>query len=211
MSLRTTNTVYVSVHTSHYTTGCIIPPLPKKKFLGRFHPSFIENRIRGMDNFLTKVLTHPVLGHELYVHTFLETNDMAQVQKIAESCQNSDDSNSGVMNWLQTQKNVLTASESGMVKSQVLIETESRLSPILEHMENAVKYAPRVVETSLSMQKQQKNIAALRQKRAEACEELYQADHLADGVPIPALQQVVTPHSEMLADKLVESISCTST
>jgi hypothetical protein len=125
-----------------------------------------------------------VLGQELYLHTFLETNDITQAQRIATSCQSGDDS--GVINWLQTQKNVLTASESSMVKSQVMVETEARILPILDHMANALKYAPRVVECSETLQKLQGGLGALRSQHAEACTAL----HGVDGTLVPALQQV---------------------
>ena len=177
--------VYVYIHTS---PGCIIPPLPKKQFLGRFHPLFIENRIRGMEKFLSKVLAHPVLRQELYLHTFLEVSDITQAQKIFESCKNS--ANSGVINWLQTQKNVLTASESSMVKSQVMVETESRIQPILDHMANAVKYAPKTEECTVALEKQQTSLMALRRKHGEACLAVYEVDVSHDAVAIPALQQV---------------------
>lgn len=168
--------------------GSIIPPLPKKQFLGRFHPHFIENRIRGIEKFLSKVLEHPVLGQELYLLTFLEANDISQAQKIFESCQSN--SNTGVMNWLQTQKNVLTASESGMVKSQVMIETEERIQPILDHMSNEVKFAPKVEESSVAVQKQQDSQVALRRKHGEACTKLFEIDGNHDSVVIPSLLEV---------------------
>jgi len=142
-----------------------------------------------------------VLSQELYVHTFLESNDVGQAQKIAESCRSGGDNNTGVINWLQTQKNVLTASESSMVKSQVMVETENRILPILDHMANAVKHAPKALEGGEAILKQHKSSAALRVKRAEACEALYQvdatavattsdADHSAGGVLVSSLQQV---------------------
>lgn len=138
----------------------------------------------------SKVLTHPVLSQELYVHTFLETNDITQAQKIAESCRNSGENNTGVMDWLQTQKNVLTASENSMVKSQVMVETENRISPILDHMANAVKHAPKALACSENyLQKQQKSTATLWQKRAEASLALYQVDTSATGAAA-SMQQV---------------------
>ena len=141
-----------------------------------------------MEKFLSKVLAHPVLRQELYLHTFLEVSDITQAQKIFESCKNS--ANSGVINWLQTQKNVLTASESSMVKSQVMVETESRIQPILDHMANAVKYAPKTEECTVALEKQQTSLMALRRKHGEACLAVYEVDVSHDAVAIPALQQV---------------------
>lgn len=144
-----------------------------------------------MEKFLSKVISHPVLGQELYVHTFLETNDFTQAKLIAESCQSNDGNSGGVVNWLETQKNVLTASESSMVKSQVVVETEARILPILEHMATAVKHSPKAVESCESWKKQQSNISVLRRKHGDACSSLqWVEEEDPSGAPLPSLGQV---------------------
>ena len=144
--------------------------------------------MRGLENFLSKVLAHPVLGQELYLHTFLENNDLSQAKNIATSCKKNEES--GVLDWLQTKKNVLAASESKMVKSQTMTETEERLAPIFEHMTNAVKSTPKAVDSCLTISKEYKNLMSLREKHGNSCSSLYQIDVDHSYEHVSSLQQV---------------------
>ena len=38
----------------------LVPPLPQKRFLGRFSPEFLDARMRALERFLEYVCTHPV-------------------------------------------------------------------------------------------------------------------------------------------------------
>lgn len=182
-------------------SGCIIPPLPKKQFLGRFHPDFIENRMRGIEKFLDKVLSHPVLKQELYVHTFLETEDITQACNIANSCGHQEES--GVMDWLETKKNVLTASESKMVKSQTMIETEERLAPVFEHLNDAMKHAPKAAGSLERIIKQYANEEGLLQKRADACEAAYLVTQNSSNAEIVSLKEFSA--SEQISSSILKS------
>ena len=50
----------------------VIPPLPKKQFLGRFQESFLEIRMHGLEHFLSIVATHPVLHKAFALQTFFQ-------------------------------------------------------------------------------------------------------------------------------------------
>ena len=71
-----------------------------------------------------------------------------------------------------------------------MIETEERIQPILDHMSNEVKYAPKVEESSVALQKQQDSQVALRRKHGEACSHLFEVDGNHDSVVIPSLLEV---------------------
>lgn len=60
--------------------GALIPPLPEKQRFGRFDEKFISSRQRGLEDFLSKVLNHPVLGKEVFVQSFVEDNDLQRTQ-----------------------------------------------------------------------------------------------------------------------------------
>lgn len=67
--------------------GAIIPPLPEKLTVGRFNPEFIEQRRRGLELFLKRVIGHseyPEFINCAYFKTFLES-DEETFTKIKES------------------------------------------------------------------------------------------------------------------------------
>jgi len=51
--------------------GIIIPPLPEKSMLGRFEGEFVNQRMRGLERFMTRVMTHSKLKSHPYVKKFL--------------------------------------------------------------------------------------------------------------------------------------------
>ena len=56
--------------------GAIIPPLPEKQPVGRFDPSFIEDRRMFLERFLRRVAVHPELADAKCLDTFLRADDM---------------------------------------------------------------------------------------------------------------------------------------
>ena len=58
-------------------SGFLIPPIPDKGMIGRFGEDFVEDRRRGLELFLRRILTHPVLRHAEDVRTFLQANEQS--------------------------------------------------------------------------------------------------------------------------------------
>ena len=58
-------------------SGIILPPLPPKSVLEKYKmtPEFVEDRRRGLDVFLHKVLSHPVLHASPEVKLFLQASE----------------------------------------------------------------------------------------------------------------------------------------
>ena len=56
--------------------GAIIPPLPEKQPVGRFSPTFIEDRRFNLERFLRRVAVHPELADAKCLDTFLRADDM---------------------------------------------------------------------------------------------------------------------------------------
>ncbi|KAI9032265.1 Vps5 C terminal like-domain-containing protein, partial [Hyaloraphidium curvatum] len=53
--------------------GVIIPPLPEKQTMGRFQEEFVESRRVGLERFLQKITSHPMLFDDADVKVFLES------------------------------------------------------------------------------------------------------------------------------------------
>jgi hypothetical protein len=51
--------------------GAIIPPLPKDQMFGRFKQDFIDSRMRGLDDFITRIHGHPQLCESPCLRSFL--------------------------------------------------------------------------------------------------------------------------------------------
>ena len=56
--------------------GAIIPHLPEKQPVGRFSPSFIEDRRVNLERFLRRVAVHPELADAKCLDTFLRADDI---------------------------------------------------------------------------------------------------------------------------------------
>jgi sorting nexin-1/2 len=62
--------------------GAVVPPLPEKQPVGRFSPTFVEDRRVHLERFLRRVATHPELLDCSCLDVFLNANDAAfQVAK----------------------------------------------------------------------------------------------------------------------------------
>ncbi|KAI8916534.1 Vps5 C terminal like-domain-containing protein [Powellomyces hirtus] len=53
--------------------GIIIPPVPEKQTLGRFQEEFVESRRMGLEYFMRKVVSHPILQDDTDLRAFLES------------------------------------------------------------------------------------------------------------------------------------------
>jgi sorting nexin-1/2 len=56
--------------------GAIVPPLPEKQPVGRFSPTFVEDRRRALERFLRRAAIHPELQDCSCLDTFLRADDV---------------------------------------------------------------------------------------------------------------------------------------
>lgn len=63
--------------------GAIVPTLPEKAAVGNFGASFVEERRRGLENFIARVSLHPELSTSEHFVTFLESGYLAPAKKEA--------------------------------------------------------------------------------------------------------------------------------
>eukprot|EP00656_Telonema_subtile_P037583 TRINITY_DN41852_c0_g1_i1.p1 TRINITY_DN41852_c0_g1~~TRINITY_DN41852_c0_g1_i1.p1 ORF type:complete len:453 (+),score=69.85 TRINITY_DN41852_c0_g1_i1:200-1558(+) len=63
----------------------MIPPLPEKAITGNLDPDFVTVRVHGLNRFLNRVVTHPVLQYSNDLQTFLEADEgtLKQVKDVA--------------------------------------------------------------------------------------------------------------------------------
>ncbi|KAI8587019.1 Phox homologous domain-containing protein [Geranomyces variabilis] len=64
--------------------GIIVPPVPEKQALGRFQEEFVESRRTGLEHFVRKVVSHPVLQEDADLRAFLESETFLADRKKAE-------------------------------------------------------------------------------------------------------------------------------
>ena len=57
--------------------GAVVPPLPEKQPVGRFSPSFVEDRRVHLERFLRRVAVHPELADCSCLDTFLRADDIS--------------------------------------------------------------------------------------------------------------------------------------
>ncbi|KAJ1978004.1 Vacuolar protein sorting-associated protein vps5 [Dimargaris verticillata] len=65
--------LFTQLHQSN--PGVIIPPVPEKQSLGRFQDEFVENRRHGLEKFLKRVATHPLLNDHPDFKLFLTSEN----------------------------------------------------------------------------------------------------------------------------------------
>jgi len=56
--------------------GAVVPPVPEKQPVGRFSPSFVEDRRANLERFLRRVAVHPELCDAMCLNTFLMADDV---------------------------------------------------------------------------------------------------------------------------------------
>ena len=56
--------------------GAIVPPIPEKQPVGRFSPTFVEERRVQLERFLRRAATHPELADAPALDTFLRADDV---------------------------------------------------------------------------------------------------------------------------------------
>lgn len=61
----------------HERAGAIVPPIPEKQPVGRFSPTFVEERRMQLERFLRRVVVHPELADAACLDTFLRADDLA--------------------------------------------------------------------------------------------------------------------------------------
>ena len=60
----------------HERAGAIVPPIPEKQPVGRFSPTFVEERRMQLERFLRRVIVHPELADAACLDTFLRADDL---------------------------------------------------------------------------------------------------------------------------------------
>lgn len=60
----------------HERAGAIVPPIPEKQPVGRFSPTFVEERRMQLERFLRRVIVHPELADAACLETFLRADDL---------------------------------------------------------------------------------------------------------------------------------------
>jgi hypothetical protein len=88
--------------------GALIPPLPEKQILGRFDEKFISSRQRGLEDFLSRVLNHPILGKEIFVQSFVEDNDLNRTKSEEETARKEKGSVSWSV-WFTSKASAITS------------------------------------------------------------------------------------------------------
>jgi sorting nexin-1/2 len=66
--------LYERLH--HERAGAIVPPLPEKQPVGRFSPTFVEDRRVQLERFLRRVAVHPELADAACLDLFLRADDV---------------------------------------------------------------------------------------------------------------------------------------
>lgn len=64
--------------------GVIVPPIPEKMFLGRFHPELIEYRRRCLERFLARVSVHDSLRGSSVLASFLCDAELPSAKSVRE-------------------------------------------------------------------------------------------------------------------------------
>mmetsp|Transcript_3159 Transcript_3159/g.4896 ORF Transcript_3159/g.4896 Transcript_3159/m.4896 type:complete len:386 (-) Transcript_3159:144-1301(-) len=128
---------FLWLHGSFVTlcTGVVVPPLPKKKYLGRFHEDFLEARMRGLQDFLNRALNHPVLQSEPYLLTFLQTGDIKQARRCFEEYRRRRSAKGDTVRWLKSRVNSLTLNSDQRINSALTADMDSRVEPIKTHLD----------------------------------------------------------------------------
>jgi hypothetical protein len=61
--------------------NCVIPPLCKKNFTGRFSELLIAKRTRSIEKFMKGILIHPLMRHDEIFYNFISTENEAEFEK----------------------------------------------------------------------------------------------------------------------------------
>jgi sorting nexin-1/2 len=86
--------LYERLH--HERAGAIVPPLPEKQPVGRFSPTFVEDRRVQLERFLRRVAVHPELADAACLDLFLRADDVTF--HAAKSIKKGGPASSGVYN-----------------------------------------------------------------------------------------------------------------
>jgi len=54
--------------------GVVVPPVPEKNPFGRFDDQFVAQRRLALENCISKIANHPVLGKDADLKLFLESD-----------------------------------------------------------------------------------------------------------------------------------------
>jgi hypothetical protein len=57
--------------------GRVVPPLPEKKYFGRFETHFLELRRSGLEQFLNRLTADPIFMNARPLMTFLQADEVA--------------------------------------------------------------------------------------------------------------------------------------
>ncbi|KAJ1974413.1 Vacuolar protein sorting-associated protein vps5 [Dimargaris xerosporica] len=129
--------LFTQLHQSN--PGVIIPPVPEKQSLGRFQDEFVETRRHGLEKFLKRVATHPLLNDHPDFRLFLtsenftgQTKDrrpepsMGLMRAFGEALTGSFSKFVEVDEWFENRRHQLDALESQLKTLHKAIEAAVR-------------------------------------------------------------------------------------
>lgn len=127
--------------------GAIIAPLPKDQVFGRFKPSFIESRMRGLEEFLKKTYSDPEMSKSICWSPFftsLNFNEMALNEERSKVGTNA--STHRRSSWLDTMKNMAAVQ---MAKPNVdTSEMDEKMKDISDYVTSYTSGMKRISEAA---------------------------------------------------------------
>lgn len=89
--------------------GCIIPPIPDKKQIGKFDDEFVETRRRGLEKFLQRIGAHEDLSESSAFVTFLQGEESEMNKAKDETKASKSRLSASVSSWMTSTANSVQA------------------------------------------------------------------------------------------------------
>jgi len=132
----------------------LIPALPDKSVMNRFTPEFIESRRQGLQRFLERLLSHPVLRRHQTVHVFLHGSGRDMELEKAKTQRDTNPAKSIMSFFSSAAQAVQTAISPGA--SRPLSESDvasSEMSVYTGRLQNELSQLEQQVEAWLAKEK----------------------------------------------------------
>lgn len=112
-----------------------MPPIPEKQAVGRFSPDFVEQRRRGLERFMCKISTHPVLVESHYFITFLTADDVAfNIAKSTVKQEKNEKSASSMVSWFNKAANTVANVATNKTVQIEKSPSDLKIEEILEYL-----------------------------------------------------------------------------
>lgn len=135
--------------------GCIVPPIPKKKLLGKFNPRLVEERRRRLQNFLQGIAQHEILQESSAFRDFrmLPDADFRMMTKTRLKSKNESNSSGSIRDsrWVGILKNKV--SSLGVTRSLDKSPQDLKFNEISSKIEDTVRLLKMVSSHSISLRK----------------------------------------------------------